>query len=256
MPTQRLKGVSALQATAAEMSKKLIANHLLALDAQGLWLVTDTLGTTADDTQSNKLNYMGKLVVNGFAELAQHSQALNQLAEACDNKIKHLQHQISRFAKSQHIENVCISLALLAVADSGLALLYWLGHSRIYQFRQNNLRLLTHDHSWIQSQIDKQHLTGEAAVRFFTQHYAKKDILSRAIGIDNSFGQLQVVDTQKDDIFLLCSDAISNVLTEKEMLMLCQSLGDNVDELATALLDAAAENNAANNGRLVAIKIP
>ena len=88
------------------------------------------------------------------------------------------------------------------------------GDSRAYRVGPANIRQITTDHSLVELMIQRGELTREQA-RFFPG----KNYITRAIGTE-SMAQCDIfhVDLSRGDCLFLCSDGLSNMLDEQEML--------------------------------------
>lgn len=87
------------------------------------------------------------------------------------------------------------------------------GDSRAYLCRDGRARQITEDHSWIQEQIRAGLITPEDALvsRF-------RNIITRSVGFEPGVEpDLQTVRLEAGDCFLLCSDGLSNYLSEGEI---------------------------------------
>lgn len=88
------------------------------------------------------------------------------------------------------------------------------GDSRLYLIRDNTIKKLTTDHSYIEELIMNGSITREEA-----ENHPKKNIITRALGCNESI----LVDTlvspiNKDDIFVLCTDGLTNMLSEYKIM--------------------------------------
>ena len=118
------------------------------------------------------------------------------------------------------------------------------GDSRTYLFRAGALMQLTHDHSFVQDQVDKGIITQQQAgqSRF-------RNILLRAVGVDPFLS----VDVESDqsypgDIFLLCTDGLSTMLNAGDIAAILAVDGPpatKADFLIKAANDAGGEDNIA-----------
>lgn len=111
---------------------------------------------------------------------------------------------------------------------------YWLGKKKIVQ--------ITKDHSYVQTLIDKGILTPEQAAR-----HPQKNSIMRALGVDEQVEcDLFVQKMAKGDRILLCTDGLSNFLTESEILKLAQTYKtpeDLAKNLVKSALNAGANDN-------------
>lgn len=90
------------------------------------------------------------------------------------------------------------------------------GDSRLYIIRANKIYQLTKDHSFVQSLVD-QGLISDAEA----ENHPRKNEITKALGISPSLvpevarkGML----VYKNDFFILCSDGLSNMVNEREMM--------------------------------------
>jgi len=87
------------------------------------------------------------------------------------------------------------------------------GDSRTYLFRDGNLRLLTKDHSLVESQVEQGLLSRQEA-----RNSRFQNILLRAVGTSEKMDvDLSCGDLHPGDIFLLCSDGLHGMVADHEM---------------------------------------
>ena len=129
--------------------------------------------------------------------------------------------------------------ALLMHADT-IALLQ-VGDSRCYRLRANTLEQLSNDHTVIQELLD------QGAISLAEVHnHPQRSVLTQALmGDGNIDPVLQIYEAKEGDRYLLCSDGLSGVLTEKEIKTLLKS-GDK-DVAVKSLIDATYINGAPDN---------
>lgn len=130
---------------------------------------------------------------------------------------------------------------LLAFHPGGFVLGH-VGDSRAYLFRQGLLRQITRDHSLVQEQVDRGILTPADA-----RHHQFKSIVLRAVGAGESLAVDLVRGTSlPEDIFLLCSDGLTDMLEEEEIrgeLSLALGLSERVDRLVEMARKAGGHDN-------------
>lgn len=116
------------------------------------------------------------------------------------------------------------------------------GDSRIYLIRSGSIEQLTSDHSFAQEQLSRERITKEEAAQSLF-----KNVLTRAVGVDEEvaadMGELTVL---ADDILLLCSDGLYNMLSDEEMLEVILRAG-NVRAASEILTDIANDNGGDDN---------
>ena len=88
------------------------------------------------------------------------------------------------------------------------------GDSRAYGVNRNGIRRLTTDHSLVQLMIERGELTPERA-----RDYPGKNYITRAIGTESLvLCDLFHLDVERGDCLLLCSDGLSNIMDDQEIL--------------------------------------
>ncbi len=122
---------------------------------------------------------------------------------------------------------------------------YVIGHvgdSRVYLVREGHLQQLTRDHSLVQGLVDEGILTPEQA-----RHHPRKNIILRAVGTDPSVSpDILKGDALNHDIFLLCSDGLTDMLDDATIegtLVSPKPLNDKAENLISAALAAGGKDN-------------
>ncbi|MEE2644264.1 MAG: Stp1/IreP family PP2C-type Ser/Thr phosphatase, partial [Myxococcota bacterium] len=122
------------------------------------------------------------------------------------------------------------------------------GDSRVYRYREGKLEQLTEDHSLLNDYIKMKPggMTPEEIEAF-----PHKNVIVRALGM-REYVTVDVLRAplQKGDLFLLCSDGLSGMLTDPEMeeiLAECLSRGGSLDEACSLLIDGANRNGGNDN---------
>ena len=88
------------------------------------------------------------------------------------------------------------------------------GDSRAYRINSDGIWQMTRDHSLVQMMVERGELTQEMA-----RTYPGKNLITRAIGTEPIVAcDVSNVELSKGEFLLLCSDGLSNVLDEQEIL--------------------------------------
>lgn len=125
------------------------------------------------------------------------------------------------------------------------------GDSRFYRLRNDQLTLLTHDHSLVQERLDNGLISPEAA------RYADyRNLLTRAIGIDRHVEpELHVHQTELDDVYLLCSDGLYDMVEETELRQTLLTHTGNLAGAAETLVELANEYGGEDNISVLVVKV-
>jgi serine/threonine protein phosphatase PrpC len=132
------------------------------------------------------------------------------------------------------------TLTALLIRDKFISLLH-VGDSRCYRLRGNTLEQLSSDHTVIQELLDQGAITAAEAVE-----HPQRSMLTQALRGDGDVTPvLQMYEIKKGDRYLLCSDGLSGVLTEKEIKVGLKK--SDRDEAVKFLVDATYINGAPDN---------
>jgi serine/threonine protein phosphatase PrpC len=132
------------------------------------------------------------------------------------------------------------TLTALLIRDKYISLLH-VGDSRCYRLRGNTLEQLSSDHTVIQELLDQGAISAAEAVE-----HPQRSMLTQALRGDGDVTPvLQMYEVKKGDRYLLCSDGLSGVLTEKEIKVGLKK--SDKDEAVKFLVDATYVNGAPDN---------
>ena len=130
----------------------------------------------------------------------------------------------------------------------------YLGHvgdSRIYRIRDGEIRQLTEDHSLLNDYIKMKKLTPAEI-----ENFAYKNVIVRALGMRDTV-QVDVAyePTRAGDIFLLCSDGLSGMVTDPQLLEIVATTPD-LEQAAKRLIDQANKQGGVDNITVVLARCP
>ena len=124
------------------------------------------------------------------------------------------------------------------------------GDSRAYGINEEGISQLSTDHSVVQMMVDRGELTPESA-----KSYPGKNLITRAIGTEPVvLCDIFHTDMAKGDYLLLCSDGLSNMMDDQEILFEVVHGGDP-SACCQRLLDIAKNRGAPDNVTSVLIKV-
>ncbi len=126
------------------------------------------------------------------------------------------------------------------------------GDSRLYRLRNDQLQQMTVDHSLQQELVAKGFYTPEEA-----KTSVNKNIVTRAIGVEPTVTpDLREEAVLEGDIYLLCSDGLSDLVTEQEMRSILKQSGGNLEVAADLLVALANDNGGKDNISVVLAGTP
>ena len=204
------------------------------------WAVADGMGGHAvGDLASG-------LIVDALNRLSAPDTIARYLADARKRLLtvnQRLRHEAAR----RQVSVIGSTVVALFACDSYCGYL-WAGDSRLYLYRDGHLRQLTRDHSQVEELKALGLLTNEEAVNHPAQH-----VITRAVGatdrLELDTNTLVVAD---GDMFLLCSDGLSNELSAQEMQ--AALIAADCDAACETLIEAALARGGHDNITAVVVR--
>ncbi|MBN2088943.1 Stp1/IreP family PP2C-type Ser/Thr phosphatase, partial [candidate division KSB1 bacterium] len=133
----------------------------------------------------------------------------------------------------------------------GLAILAHVGDSRIYRVRDREISRLTEDHSWINELLEDREIEKED-VRFFE----KKNVITRALGIaQNVKIDLQIEPIKAGDLFILCSDGLTNSINEDLIQAIVVNYQNDLQQAVNNLINMALKIDGSDNITVALVKV-
>jgi protein phosphatase len=131
------------------------------------------------------------------------------------------------------------------------AIVAHVGDSRAYLFREGQLTQLTDDHSLVAQAVREGILTPEQAAR-----HPQRSIITRALGTRDAVEvDSMTLQVQPGDIMVVSSDGLHGFVEDEDIQNLIMAHGDDPDELARQLVQAALANGGNDNVSLVTIHV-
>ncbi len=139
--------------------------------------------------------------------------------------------------------------SVLAVSDR-VALAH-VGDSRIYRIRDDGIVQLSRDHSLVQQQVERGVISPQEAHGSQYRH-----LITRALGLQESVEvELAEQPALPGDVLLLCSDGLSDLVEDEEMLAIVQEHRDDLEKACRALVDRANYKGGDDNITALLIEI-
>jgi protein phosphatase len=123
------------------------------------------------------------------------------------------------------------------------------GDSRCYILNDTGFHQLTEDHTLVNELVRTGQITKEDA-----EHHPRKNVILRAIGTEVDIKiDVKTIMLETGDYLLLCSDGLSNKVTEEEMMAILTN-DSSLEEKATLLIKIANDNGGEDNITLIIIE--
>jgi serine/threonine protein phosphatase PrpC len=125
------------------------------------------------------------------------------------------------------------------------------GDSRAYLVRGEQMEQLTEDHSLVNELLKSGKLSAEEA-----QVHPQRSVITRAVGTDPDVDvDGFTIEAEDGDVFLICSDGLSDMVEDEEILELVHRNRDDLDKAVKALVGAANKGGGEDNITAVAFRI-
>jgi protein phosphatase len=206
----------------------------------GLWAVADGMG-------GHSLGeFASRLAIRSLAHLPPDG-TLEQRAAALEARLLQANQRLRAEAARRDVPVIGTTIAALLVAGHRFACV-WAGDSRIYLCRDGRLRQLTRDHSQFEAVRAQHRGSGDD-----TLDRPAANVITRALGGDDRL-ELDAVgaDVADGDVFLLCSDGLSNEVSDAAILQALQPGGCRL--AADALVEQALARGGHDNITVVVVR--
>lgn len=121
------------------------------------------------------------------------------------------------------------------------------GDSRLYRMRNDKFEQVTMDHSLLQELVDRGFYSPAEA-----QRAANKNYVTRALGVEaNVEVEIQETPVQKGDVYVLCSDGLSDMVEDDDIHLTISTFSANLDTVAKQLIQLTNDNGGRDNVSVV-----
>lgn len=208
-------------------------------DKLQLFILADGMGGYKGGEIASKLaietskNY----IINNFNSIEQDRESILKLIKSA---MQYANLVIFEKAKEiPELENMGTTMDICLIIQNKVYIGH-IGDSRVYRKRKDFFRKLTTDHSYVQKLVADGTITKEEAY-----NHPKKNMLIKALGCA-SFVEpdVMVKGFLKGDILLMCSDGLTNMLKEEEIV---EIINQNPNEACNKLVEAANDKGGYDN---------
>jgi protein phosphatase len=148
--------------------------------------------------------------------------------------------------QTAHTQAQCEGMGTTIVAallhDNRITIAH-VGDSRLYRLRGAHFEQVTLDHSLLQELVDRGFYSPEEA-----QRAANKNYVTRALGVEVGVDvEIQEHPTQRGDIYVLCSDGLSDMVEDDDIHLTINTFGANLETVAKQLIQLGNDNGGKDN---------
>jgi PPM family protein phosphatase len=139
------------------------------------------------------------------------------------------------------------TITVALIESDGTVTVGHVGDSRAYLLRGARLEQLTDDHSLVAELVRRGELSPQAA-----EVHPQRSVITRALGTDPDVDvDAFSVDVQAGDVFLICSDGLSDMVDGEQIEAIMNTHRDDLDTVAKTLVQAA--NRAGGEDNITAV---
>ena len=226
------------------LRRKINEDSVFAGSERGLWAVADGMGGhDAGEVAS-------AMVTNTLRRLPDiaNIDALVEHAVAGIREVNRELIELAREGQSKRTRTIGTTVVSLAIRGSSFRC-FWMGDSRAYRLRGDELSRISRDHSLVQNLIDAGMLKPDEA-----EAHENANLITRAVGAAEDVEvDIATGDVQTGDQFLLASDGLTRVVPDDELAE--QLMRASPEEAADRLIEMVLERGAPDNVSLIIVKI-
>ncbi|MHB1541287.1 MAG: Stp1/IreP family PP2C-type Ser/Thr phosphatase [Steroidobacteraceae bacterium] len=148
--------------------------------------------------------------------------------------------------QTAHTQPQCEGMGTTVVAalffDNKVTIAH-VGDSRLYRAQGGKFERITMDHSLLQELVDRGLYSAQEA-----QRAANKNYVTRALGVEpNVEVEIQEIPVQKGELYMLCSDGLSDMVEDEDIHLTISTFSANLDNVARQLIQLANDNGGRDN---------
>lgn len=208
---------------------------------QGVYGVADGMGGHKGGETASRVAV--QVVKNALRGKKAEKRALEVAVEAANRRI---------FDMARHdsaLSGMGTTLTFLWEAEKCVHLCH-VGDSRAYLLRGGEFRQITDDHSLVAELLRNNMISPDAA-----RTHPYRNVITRAVGVDPVVtADLFTHDTQEDDLWLICSDGLTNMVPDETLASVLKE-ADSDETAADELLALALEKGGTDNITFVLCRI-
>lgn len=217
-------------------------------DELRLFILADGMGgANAGDVASDiAIKSIIKYIKENFEKIS-HERA--EIEKLINDSIINANDKIYSLASTdENLSGMGTTLTMVLIYR-GVIYIGHIGDSRLYRFRKHIIRQLTKDHSYVQELLKQGTITKEEAA-----NHPQKNALLKALGVEeNVKPDIFEKGFVKEDVLLICSDGLTNMLEEKEIYEIINKTKNDLEKTCNELINKANEKGGLDNTSVIII---
>lgn len=221
---------------------------------RGLWVVADGMGGHTGGQVASALavsaianHIRDRPTTSAYAE-DQPAQATSILSQAVSAAKKAIQERVAQEPDLRSMGTTVVAAWFIPEPTPSIAITH-VGDSRAYLIHNSQLVALTTDHSLVQQLVAEGHITLEES-----WDHPRRNVINRALGLNfPSTPDISVHSLKPDDGILLCTDGLTKMLSDNEILATLLELKHTPEEACQRLIDRANSAGGLDNTTVLLI---
>lgn len=210
-----------------------------------LYILADGMGGYNGGEIASRLatNSVKRYIESNFNQIEHDKESIMKLIKDAMEYANMVVYEKAK--ENEGLENMGTTLEICLIYNNKVFIGH-IGDSRIYRIRKEFIRKLTQDHSYVQKLVKDGTITKEEA-----ENHPKKNMLMKALGCTAYVEpDIMVKGFLKDDVLLMCSDGLTNMVKEEEIY---EYVLRNMEHCCTELINRANELGGYDNISVVVI---
>lgn len=207
----------------------------------GLWAVADGMG-------GHHLGDVASSMITAGLNAVMPQQALSDCVDVIEDCLIEVNDTLLEQAKEMFEKGTMGSTVVALLIKERVGVCLWVGDSRLYRFRNQELVQLSRDHSQLEEMIELGLITREES-----ENHPQGNVITRAVGVEKPlYVDINVFSTQVGDTFLLCSDGLYNAVNAQDIVQILEQR--DVDKSTADLINKSLANGAPDNVSVVVVQ--
>ena len=215
-------------------------------DEPKIYILADGMGGYKGGEIASKLSTdsVRKYIQSNFSSITKEKEEILKLVKSAVEYANMIVYEKSK--EIPELEGMGTTMEVCLIYNNK-AYIGHVGDSRIYRIRKDVIRKLTKDHSYVQKLVEDKKITREEA-----KIHPKKNMLTKALGCTAYVEpDIRARNFEKGDIFIMCSDGLTNMVDEKQIYDIVTR---DIEKAAEELVNEANAAGGYDNITVIIIK--
>ena len=210
----------------------------------------DNLYIVADGVGGHKAGEIASESAIDFFEQFIYETEDDEVLDLLVSALAYANEQVFKLSRSsKQYENMGTTLLAATIKDNRIFIAH-VGDCRLYGIRNNKIAQMTSDHTYAMDLFKAGLISREEA-----ENSKDSNVLTRALGTEKSVkADALFCDVYEDDIFGMCSDGLSDMITDDEILKIASNKEITTDQKVDCLIQRANDNGGKDNIAVIIIE--